>query len=148
MYVIAPAKPADLAEIVRLLQEARLPTSDVAQHAASFFVAKSGDTLAGVAGLERAGPAGLLRSLAVAPEFRGHGLGKALCARVTAYAAEQGIREIYLLTSTADQFFAKLGFRVVPREAAPEAVRATREFASLCPVSAVLMAKDTQARRR
>jgi amino-acid N-acetyltransferase len=47
--------------------------------------------------------------------------------------------DIYLLTTTAPDFFAGLGFRRAGRKTAPPAIRATRQFATLCPASAVLM---------
>jgi amino-acid N-acetyltransferase len=45
-----------------------------------------------------------------------------------------------LLTTTAAPFFTRFGFTSAARDAAPAALRATAEFASLCPASAVCMA--------
>ena len=138
---IERATARDAAGIDGLLSACGLPTSDVAQHLAHFLVAKSGHDLAGVIGLEPAGPYGLLRSLAVALAFRNRGIAGALRARMEKHAAEQGIRSLYLFTTTAEPFFAAAGFARAGRDAVPEAIRSTREFSSLCPESAVVMVK-------
>ena len=89
--------------------------------------------------LEPLGTTALLRSVVIAPQFRGRGWGRRVTDRLLDQAQRLGIRELYLLTTTAAGFFAGVGFTTVPREAAPEPVRRTRQFAGLCPSSAVLM---------
>jgi amino-acid N-acetyltransferase len=131
----------DAADIERLLGACGLPAADVVPHLSNFLLAKAGADLAGVIGLEPAGRFGLLRSLAVAPAFRNRGVAGALRARVEQQAAEQGIRALYLLTTSAEGFFAASGFARVGRDAVPEGIRSTREFSSLCPESAVVMVK-------
>ncbi|HEX6320681.1 MAG TPA: arsenic resistance N-acetyltransferase ArsN2 [Burkholderiales bacterium] len=131
----------DAADIERLLGACGLPAADLVPHLSNFLLAKAGADLAGVIGLEPAGQCGLLRSLAVAPEFRNRGIAGALHARMEKHAAEQGIRSLYLLTTTAEPFFAASGFARVGRDTVPEAIRSTREFSSLCPESAVVMVK-------
>jgi len=95
----------------------------------------------GVVGVEIYAPVALLRSLAVAESARGSGCGKRLIAEAEAYAARRGVEEIYLLTNTAARLFESLGYAVASRESAPAAIRATREFSSLCPDSATFMVK-------
>jgi amino-acid N-acetyltransferase len=56
-------------------------------------------------------------------------------------AAKNGVKSLYLLTTTADRFFAGLGFRRLQREMAPLAIKSTSQFSSLCPATAVLMSK-------
>lgn len=92
-------------------------------------------------GLEVYGNVALLRSLAVSVDFRGRGHGKALVAQAECYAQSQGVKEIYLLTSTAERFFEQLGYQTVARECAPEAIRQTQEFSTLCPSSSAFMLK-------
>jgi amino-acid N-acetyltransferase len=82
-----------------------------------------------------------LRSLVVAPALRGHSLGDQLVRRLAAEARRKGVERFYLLTTTAEVFFAKRGFRKIARQAVPEAIAASREFNSLCPVSAVCMTR-------
>jgi amino-acid N-acetyltransferase len=49
---------------------------------------------------------------------------------------------LYLLTTTADAFFRRLGYEQTARELAPPAIKATREFSSLCPSSSIFMVKQ------
>ena len=47
-----------------------------------------------------------------------------------------------LLTTAAEPFFTRHGYRAANRQTAPEAIRRTREFAGLCPASAAYLTKD------
>jgi len=58
-----------------------------------------------------------------------------------AVAGKAGVQELYLLTMTAEPFFAKRGYGRVDRAKAPAALQGTTEFVSLCPVSSVCMMK-------
>ena len=138
---LAAAKPGDGPAIAALLREAALPYEDFAAHLAHFLVARRGDEVVGAVGFERHGRAALLRSLVVAPALRGAGLGGRLVNRLTALARRTGVTRFYLLTTTAEAFFAKRGFRKVARGRVPARIAATREFQSLCPVSAVCMTR-------
>jgi amino-acid N-acetyltransferase len=48
---------------------------------------------------------------------------------------------MYLLTTTAETFFERRGYRRVDRTEAPQAIQTTVEFASLCPASSAFMIK-------
>ena len=124
-----------------LLGECGLPQEDIAKHLNHFILAKDSNNLIGVIGLEICGKDGLLRSLAVASSYRGRGIAKALYARILAYAHLQGIKTLYLLTTSAIGFFSKLGFAKEERDDVPESIRITKEFQSLCPSTAVCMTK-------
>lgn len=129
-------------DVHRLLSAATLPVDDLTPaHLEHFFACGAQDGTIGVGGVELHGDDALLRSLAVDERARGQGCGSALVAALEAYARAEGAHRIYLLTTTAPHFFEGLGYRVVARETAPERVRATPEFAALCPASAVCMAK-------
>ncbi|MBL8381580.1 MAG: GNAT family N-acetyltransferase [Burkholderiales bacterium] len=133
-----PQAPGALA----LLAACALPVADLdVAHFADFFF--SGDPAAptGVVGLEFAGDVALLRSLAVAAAARGQGLGARLVAAAEAHARARRATAIYLLTDGAADWFAARGYRAIARGAAPPSIRATRQFAALCPASAVLMVK-------
>lgn len=137
-----PATPADTANVIALLTRAELPTADLtAARMTDFLVVRDGRGLVGAVALETHGAAGLLRSLAVSPAARGTGLGKELVAALEAHARRRGLAELWLLTTTAAPFFAKLGYRTTDRAGAPEAVRGSSEFTALCPSSAVCMTK-------
>jgi N-acetylglutamate synthase-like GNAT family acetyltransferase len=69
----------------------------------------------------------------------GRGLGKRLTAQALDLAAAAGIRDVYLLTVTAAEFFRALGFEREERSRAPECLLDSEEFRSACPESAILM---------
>jgi amino-acid N-acetyltransferase len=131
------------ATVEPLLRAADLPTDDLDALDFAHFVA-IGDPAQpdGVVGIELHGEAALLRSLVVAPVKRGTGDGRALVAAIEQHARAHGVRRMYLLTTTAAPFFARLGYRDTPRPGAPDAIRATREFSSLCPSTAAFMSRD------
>jgi amino-acid N-acetyltransferase len=134
-------RPAGAA-VRRLLEEARLPASDITEaHLEHFFGCGADGALEGVVGLELYPPVALLRSLAVAAQSRGRGLGNHLLAEAERFAKARKVKEIYLLTTTAERFFARAGYERIPRDAAPAAIRRTQEFSSLCPASSVVMRK-------
>lgn len=133
------ATATDLPGVERLLTAAELPLSGVREALPGFVVAEANDDIVGVAGLEVCCDDALLRSVAVAPEWRSRGLGRALVARVVAEAEARGIRALFLLTTTAEYYFPTLGFRKIDRADVPEDVRATEEFTTACPASATVM---------
>ena len=141
---IRPARADDLAAIVELLTGCALPAGDLsAAHLADFFVAAADDRLVGVAGLELLGSVGLLRSLAVAPAFRGAGLAQRLVAACEERAKNlRAISDLYLLTTTAADYFLRRGYRELARESVPDSVAAHPQFLGLCPASARCLAKN------
>ena len=132
------ATAADLDRVETLLDDNGLPT-DVRGGPPRFFVARCDGALVGVGGLECHGPDGLLRSVVVPEPHRGERYGTALCDALEARARADGVRTLYLLTTTAAGFFRARGYETVPREAAPASIRNTSEFADLCPDSATCM---------
>jgi len=102
--------------------------------------------LIGVIGVEQHGHVALLRSLVVASTHQNHGLGAGLVASAEAWSVQRKIRALYLLTTTAAGFFARLGYSPVPRSAAPLTIADTAQFKELCPASSTLMRKVLVAR--
>jgi len=140
--VIAPATPADLPAILQLLEVSKLPRAELERHIGTTLVAKEGKQLVGTAALELYGTAALLRSVAVAVERRGHGLGQTLTAAALDLAHRRGVHTVYLLTETAAHFFPKFGFRPIPRSDVDQAVLRSPEFTAACPQSALVMARS------
>ena len=138
------ANKGDVSAISSLLATAALPTVSVFEHLDTFVVAESSDSLVGVGGLEVYGTAALLRSLAVVASQRGRGVATALCDRLEEEAKCRGVQTLYLLTETAADFFAKRGYVVLPRDAAPREIATCEEFSRLCPRSAVFMWRAAQ----
>ncbi len=129
----------DLAAVTRLLSASELPLDGVEANLAGFIVAEEADGIAGVIGIERYGEAALLRSAAVSLDSRGNGLGSRLVRELLERAAAGGVAEIYLLTTTAEEYFPRFGFTRSSRAQVPESVRASREFRGACPDTAVVM---------
>jgi len=118
-----------------------LPIEDLAPaHLALIAEGEAG--ILGVIGLERFDDVALLRSLVVSPLARGEGVGRLLVKALESFARERDVRELWLLTIDADGFFLNLGFNERERVDAPDTVRNSAEFSSLCPDDAVLMSKE------
>jgi len=142
---IIPANAADAADIQRLLESSGLPTTDLTPRLLEhFLVLRDGEALVGVVGLEPAGDAALLRSLAVAEPARGSGTGRQLLDAAEALARTLGARDLYLLTTTATDYFARRGYHHAPRGTAPDTIRATPQFSGLCPASSSFMVKHLE----
>jgi amino-acid N-acetyltransferase len=108
---------------VALLQAQGLPVSDITgEHLEHFFFVGSDGSPTGLVGLELYGTDALLRSLVVAENARGKGLGSTLIAHAEQYAAAKGVRSLYLLTSTAEAFFKRLGYERIERSNAPPSI--------------------------
>jgi amino-acid N-acetyltransferase len=144
---VRAASAEDLGTVQALLDASGLPSADVAEHFKHFVVARDGDWLVGVAGMEQYGEAALLRSVCVAEGARGTGLGRALCDEMERRAAARGVGALYLLTTTAQAFFEARHFDVIDRAEAPEVIRGTAEFRSLCPATAICMRKRLEPRQ-
>jgi amino-acid N-acetyltransferase len=143
---ITPAGAQDESSIRQLLHECELPSEDIQlQDLAHFFVCHDGGGLIGLVGLQLCESAALLRSLAVSPLVRGRGLGRRLVARAEDHARSSNVTRLYLLTTTAKEFFASHGYDAIDRSAAPHAIQQTAEFTSLCPSSSVCMVKPLLA---
>lgn len=142
LTAFALAVDDDEPAIRALLKTARLPVDGLTgRHFLNFVTARVDGRLVGCAGIEVHEKTGLLRSVAVAPALQGRGIGARLIAEAEDLAAQLGLKELYLLTTTAGGFFAGQGYEPVRRTDAPASIRSSREFSTLCPDSAVLMRK-------
>jgi amino-acid N-acetyltransferase len=138
-FAIRPAADADLGAIESLLQASDLPVVGVKEGMCSFLVAEAQGRLIGVVGMETRGNFGLLRSTAVAPEWRGKHVARQLVERIIAEAESRGVRALYLLTTTAERYFPSFGFAVTTRDTVPADIQATDEFREACPATATVM---------
>ncbi len=133
----------DWNNVATLLTAVHLPLDGVREHLDEFLLAFSEGKLSGVAGLERYGSTGLLRSVVAAE--RGTGLGMTLVKKLIDHARAENLTGIVLLTTTAADYFPRFGFRPISRDAAPISVQESIEFKSACPASAVVMELPLQA---
>ena len=139
---VVPATEADLGDVEGLVAAAGLTLAGLAAcvSGGTMVVCREHDgCLLGAAATERYGDVAFLRSVAVHAPARGHGLGEALVERALADARAAGAHEAWLLTETAEPFFASLGWRRADRADAPAAVAASVEFVSACPTTAIAM---------
>ena len=135
-----PARPHDLRGALELLGRSELTQQDVSEGWGHYFVVREDDgRVVGVAGLELHGDFGLLRSVAVDEDYRGQGLAAALVEAVLQRAQRVGLRSVYLLTTTAHEYFTRRGFKDVARDDAPAAIRESWEFRNGCPSTAAFM---------
>jgi amino-acid N-acetyltransferase len=141
---IRVAAPGDFAGVVRLLEAAELPTAGLGPSLPDFLVAEESGRVVGAVGLEVYGDCALLRSAVVDPGRRGSGLGIDLVETLLRRATMRGVREIYLLTTTAEHFFPRFGFLPIPRGDVAPALRASEEFRGACPDSAIAMRKGME----
>lgn len=139
------ATSADRTLIESLLRSCGLPLPGDAAESAFFVAEGEARAIAGCAGLERYGDYGLLRSVAVAADARGAGLGARLTAAIIDEARRRRLRALYALTTTAEGYFPRLGFEVIGREEVAPAVRQSDEFTTLCPSTAVVLRLELDA---
>lgn len=142
MDAIEPLTRKELPKILELLDEADLPAAGVEEHLGSFLVARDEGVLVGCVGMEVYGDVGLLRSLVVRPSTRGSGIGKLLVEALFERAREKGVGALYLLTTTAEDYFPRFGFEVIAREDADPRLHASEEFRGACPDSAICMVRQ------
>jgi len=135
------ARTEDVDGVLALLTEQDLPLDGLREHVRSLLVVRKDGRIVGSAALEMYTDGALLRSVAVAHELRGRGLGRELTNAAIELARGQRVSAVYLLTTTADQYFPKFGFERIARADVPVTVQASIEFQSACPASAIVMRK-------
>jgi len=125
----------DAAGLQSFLAAQGLPTDDILAPSTVYWVAQTAtEGVIASAGLEFGSEAGLLRSVATAEIHRGKGLGKELVDRALEKARAHRLRHVYLFSTGAGSYFARLGFVESPVEelvaAVPNAPQVIR-FAAL-----------------
>ena len=129
----------DLEQITALLRDNKLPIAGVAANIHAFVVAEKKQRIIGTAAIERYGHFGLLRSVAITAAFKGQGLGASLVDKILEHGKASGIEEVFLLTTTAENYFPRFGFERISRDDVPEALNQSEEFRGACPDSAIVM---------
>ncbi|MBP6013635.1 MAG: GNAT family N-acetyltransferase [Alphaproteobacteria bacterium] len=139
MIVCRPALESDWSSIEGLLRACDLPIAGARDHLGDFVLAETQDRVVGCAGAEIFGEEALLRSVAVTGERREQGVGGKMVGAVLANLRGRGVKDVVLLTTTAEEFFAARGFRRIARGEVPASVQASAEFNGACPDSAIVM---------
>ncbi len=136
---VRPARETDFAAIAQLLVESNLPDNGLWQAMPNTLLAENNGQVLGVFAFEHYGQNALLRSYAVAPAWRGRGVGKALWQELLKSASSKGITTFYLLTNTIAEMAERAGFERISRDDAPAAVRNSVEFSLNCCSGAAVM---------
>lgn len=138
------AGPSDWPAVESLLRANSLPLDGAREHLSTLVLALSGDEVVGCAGAEPHGDVALLRSVAVAPGLQRQGIGAQLLSLLIGEARRRSLKSLYLLTTTARDYFARLGFEPADRTSAPAALLQSAEFRGACPDSADFMVLPLQ----
>ena len=136
---ITPATLGDLADIRSLLMASSLPLDGLAEHWRMFLIARTDGRAIGCGGAEAYPFAALIRSIAVAPEYRGRGVGRKLVRHLLDRLSARGLREFYLLTTDAEPYFERRGFRKIERDEVNPQILSSTQFQGACPRSATCM---------
>ncbi len=136
---VRPATGPDLPAIAQLLHEGGLHAGAARERLGRTVVSQSDRRVMATAAWEPVGEEVLLRSVAVSREARGAGIGMLVVAAALRQAARSGAGDVYLVTTDAEGFFTRCGFRTIPREELPAPVAGHRQLTRDCPTSAPAM---------
>jgi N-acetylglutamate synthase-like GNAT family acetyltransferase len=138
---LRPAVGPDLPTIASLLHEGDMPAGAVRERVGRTLVAElDRRTLIATAAWEPVQDGiGLLRSVSVTERVRGKGVGALIVAGTLRAAAAAGLKQIYLVTPSAEGFFARCGFTTVRRDQLPDSVARHRQVTRDCPSTAAVM---------
>jgi amino-acid N-acetyltransferase len=139
---LRPAELGDRRYIKRLLKHNDLPIADLSENWSCFYVCETETERIGVCGLKQYHEVGLIRSVVIEESARGNGYGTRVCNKLLARARSVGISTVYLLTTTADEFFERLSFERIARETTPPSIQSTSEFSDLCPAIAACIKRE------
>lgn len=137
--VLQKTEKFDIQAIEKILKNEGLPYQDVNAENIEFFKAFADKEFVGIVGLENFSDEALLRSMVIFDKFRNNGFGREIINQILKKAKVNGVNEIFILTTTAKDFFERLGFEIIARKNVPESIKLTTEFSSLCPESAICM---------
>ncbi len=136
---IEPARGEDGPAILQLLSVARLPVDGLLDHLDTAVVARVGGRVVGCAALEVYPDGALLRSVVVDANAKGLGIGTQVTTAALNLGNALGTPAVYLLTTTAEEFFPRFAFERIGREQVPAGVQRSVEFRSACPSTAIVM---------
>jgi amino-acid N-acetyltransferase len=128
--------------LVAALRKAGLPAADVTSEGPLFWRFSTQDDMpAGFGGLEIYGADALMRSVLTLPPLRGRGIGRAIVEGLEIEARVAKCQAVWLLTSSAREWFGERGYSIAERARAPASIQSSAQFSTLCPASATLMMK-------
>jgi amino-acid N-acetyltransferase len=137
---IVPASENSFSAAIELLKKNNLPTEDI-NPGTQLFVVEDGDEVIATVAVEYDYNDALLRSLSVSEDKRSSGIGAELVDFIEDYVSKQGVRTIYILTTTAANFFSRRGYTLIDRSNVPQFIKDTKEYSVICASSSTLMRK-------
>jgi amino-acid N-acetyltransferase len=138
---IVPASQNSFSAAIDLLKKNNLPTEDITP-GTQLFVVEDGDEVIATVAVEYDYNNALLRSLSVSEEKRKTGMGAELVSFIEDYVKKQGVQNVFLLTTTAADFFSKRGYKIIERSNVPDFIQNTTEYSVICASSSTLMKKE------
>jgi N-acetylglutamate synthase-like GNAT family acetyltransferase len=140
--VPCPLLTGERSALAAALKNARLPIEDIEAAGRLFWRFETVEEIpVGFGGLELYGGDALLRSIVALPPVRHKGFGSAIVAALEEVAQLHNCRSLWLITTSAVEFFDRLGYARCDRAAVPSAIGTTTEFAALCPANADVLVK-------
>lgn len=137
------SNPADYPAVIKILENLDLPVGGVKDQFENFIILlKDESELIGCAGLEIYKSSGLVRSVAIVPAYQKKKLGSLLVQAVEAQAKTNNLKNLFLLTETAEKFFLKYGYTTISRSQVPTEIQGSFEYTVACKESAIVMKKD------
>ncbi|EHQ24399.1 arsenic resistance N-acetyltransferase ArsN2 [Mucilaginibacter paludis] len=130
------------ASVINLLKAEKLPFEDLPDSLENFLVTIINHEITGIVGLECYGNVGLLRSMMVAPRFRGRGIAHTLIQHAENLGRNNKLKAIYLLTETASGYFSRKGYQQIARDIVPDEIKQSSEYDGVCPQTAIVMGKS------
>jgi amino-acid N-acetyltransferase len=137
---IVPASQNSFSAAIELLKKNNLPTEDI-NPGTQLFVVEEGDEVIATVAVEYDYNDALLRSLSVSEDKRSSGIGAELVDFIEDYVSKQGVRTIYILATTAANFFSRRGYTLIDRSNVPQFIKDTKEYSVICASSSTLMRK-------
>lgn len=134
--MIVKAEEKYYKDILKLLNENELPVSDILFERQSYWVYLDADKVIAVCGVEPFHPFAILRSFVVDASMRKNGIGRKLHEFILHRCNKLGIASLFLLTTTASDYFENLGWKSIARYSVPNSVKKSEEFRTICPESA------------
>lgn len=147
-FFLRRAREGDLEAVLALIAAGKLPVEGVREAFGNFVVAEGRGAPVGAVGMEVYGRYALLRSAIVEPGWQGYGVGRALVAELISRARTRSVDAVYLLTTTAENYFPSFGFQRIDRAEIPKELMESAELQGACPNTAVLMKLDLNVANR
>jgi amino-acid N-acetyltransferase len=125
-----------------IIEENNLSTEGLFDENVHLYSIDQGAVPAAIGALTLEGDIALLRTVGNRGRVKKKGMGKLLVWHILAEAQWKKLKTIYLLTDTAEMFFAKLGFEKIDRTELPDVFNQNILVQKACSTSSTVMKID------